>query len=319
MCVRLLCKQPVLGELTCEYAKVFHARLVSAAPPAANWPSDIEVPFASYGEIVVSMASNTRAYIGMISLGVMSGAKTVSFRSFRLPSLQKEVKERMCVLLIDGDGQPLRVVTVVALRLVRDDGRVLAQLGKLRGGTVQMSCAFPGVLLKEGELPTDGKERLLQSELATLKSGVVIKGVDTVKERKYSNKHNVNTEYIRYVYSADFLTCSEPELVIVDTVDVDTHEAHAPPGDASWSLHGRWSLHVVGHEAHAPGAQIESIFALTDGDRVLLCAWITEEQLNFFATPNGETALRSRLSTFQVHEDEIARRCRELPVNLYCV
>jgi hypothetical protein len=293
----------MMSELLIEYAKIFHTRLVSALPPVSQWPNDIEVPFASYEEIVIAMADSSRTFIGMVSIRLMQAStgdlrnslQRVSFGTglgmfgkVDIAALEKEVSDRKCVLLISGAGEVQRVVAVLALRLVRDDGRVLVQLGKVRKGQVQLSCKLPGKLLKDGALPGDELQRVLDSELVQFSDGIEVYSVETAAEWKHSAQHNVKTQYIRTVYFADFQDSHERDLVTIDT--------------AHWAEHSP--------EAASCFADDE-VFALADGDNnnsaVIIYAWLTAERLDFYGTSAGEASLRG-CAPFV--EDTIVQRCR---------
>merc|ERR1712125_35474 len=81
-------------------------------------------------------------------------------------SLAKELSEEKCAFQYAADGSFERVVAVVALRLERADGRILAQLASLRGSHLKVACELPGIKRAHGELPQKTFQRLLEHDLS---------------------------------------------------------------------------------------------------------------------------------------------------------
>merc|ERR1712083_181295 len=57
--------------------------------------------------------------------------------------LRCEVRGGKTLLIVNEQGDIERIVPVVALELIRDDGRVLFQLGKLHDSHIEIQCQLP--------------------------------------------------------------------------------------------------------------------------------------------------------------------------------
>eukprot|EP00972_Heterocapsa_arctica_P049698 7312236-Heterocapsa_arctica.AAC.1 len=68
-------RHALIEELTTQYGRAFQQRLLAAQPPQAPWPTDLEVPFTDFEDLVLAMTKDVQAIIGKTSLDVMAGGK----------------------------------------------------------------------------------------------------------------------------------------------------------------------------------------------------------------------------------------------------
>jgi len=124
--------------------------------------------------------------------------------------LRSEVMQGKCDLVQDDSGQMVRLVSVVALELVRPGGYILAQTGKWKNEIVTAGCKLPGTKVRAEELPRAALQRLLDGHLAPLREGVRITSVEVVVENQVSASYGVPTRYVRTVFHADLI----PEFIV---------------------------------------------------------------------------------------------------------
>jgi hypothetical protein len=139
----------------------------------------------------------------LVELQILSGAPP--------PKLVGEVSAGECDLVVttrlpSWDARLKtavnRVVSVVVLRLVNDDGKVLCQIGKRRSGECTAQLQLPGIKVGHGELPRDALGSLLEGGLKELGGQIQLGHLEVEKEVKDSSSYHIRTKYIRSVYHA---------------------------------------------------------------------------------------------------------------------
>mmetsp|Transcript_147574 Transcript_147574/g.472026 ORF Transcript_147574/g.472026 Transcript_147574/m.472026 type:complete len:330 (+) Transcript_147574:576-1565(+) len=124
-CAQAFIGNRVVGTLASEYCRCFHACLAAAKPPMAEWPNDIEVQFAGFGDIVSTMTRESRINIAMVSSHMVeakagflqSSAATDQLRA----ELLDEVSAGKSVLVLAPNGDLERVLSLAVLRLSEQD------------------------------------------------------------------------------------------------------------------------------------------------------------------------------------------------------
>jgi hypothetical protein len=211
-------KSNILRMVTAEYCEQFYKRTVSAKPPESTWPSDVQVPYTDYGDIVVSMSHDTQLVIGLQGIRKLmqknwatslwqaehgkeerqgSGAeKKVNLSGAE--KLRAEVNSGKSTVMVTGAGEVERVVSVVALTIQREDGCVLVQLGKKEMGAVKPTCQMPGGKQERAELTGDAMKRLFK-RLEPVTGQVQVVRTERQVEFKKSKEYGVQTKYLRTV------------------------------------------------------------------------------------------------------------------------
>lgn len=187
-----------LERITREYSKQFHKRTVSASPPSAPWPSDIEVPFTDYGDLVAAMDLGIRTTIGTNALEQCEHKRAYGpFVSVRY-KLREEVSRGKSTVVINGKGDLERIVSVAAIR-IESNGYIFAQIGKVEDSGVVPACQLPGGKYGTGELTTDVLQRLFGGKLASIASNVKLVRTERLVEWRNSKEYGVRTKYFRTV------------------------------------------------------------------------------------------------------------------------
>uniref|UniRef100_A0A7S1ALZ1 Cyclic nucleotide-binding domain-containing protein n=1 Tax=Noctiluca scintillans TaxID=2966 RepID=A0A7S1ALZ1_NOCSC len=221
--VRVVRAHHLITDITYSYALHFHRSIVTAVEP--NWPSDLEVPFTDFGEIVVSMEPEMQVTIGLNSLqrGSLPAAQKMM--------LGKEVETGQAIILRNAQGELERTVSLVAIRVARPDGCILIQLGKTDElfDRVESGCIFPGSKQMPGECPVDAAHRVLASKVAV--PNVQLTGAEREVVSKPSAKYAIMTKYFKTIFIGEFdgvmdvvNPCSGDSDI---SVDLDTGSARA--------------------------------------------------------------------------------------------
>jgi len=123
------------------------------------------------------------------------------FRKGAFEDLEEEVTLGNCDLVTDCGGRMLRVVPLVLLRILRGDGCVLVQLGKLDGDSFKATTKLPSLNMSAGELPHQTLRRLCR-ELTLPDTGISICNRKVTAKESNSLRYIVRTNYIETIFSA---------------------------------------------------------------------------------------------------------------------
>lgn len=277
--VRIVSRNPALGHVCRGYCMAFHQRLVSAKPPAASWPSDLEVPFTEHPDVVILMNRQRRSLIGFLALEALQSHWhwRLLVKQHDLEELTEEVQSGKSTLAESSGHAVERLVAVAVLCLKRDDGRVLVQLGKWEEGSVVPKCTLPGSKLHDCELPVDAVQRVLQEELWPFAHGVRKGRVEQVVESRESARYRLKTRYVRTIQYA--------------TLSRDFVEPLLPTPIGVGSLPSNMQHHAK-----------SDLFLLRVHKKTYLCAWIAQELHEALSSPSGDKALKAWVSSVKVDE-----------------
>jgi len=286
---KVLLKHRILLEVIAEYGKKYHGRVTSARPPGA-WPTDLHVPYSDFEDIVMSMEHNSRMSIGLRALQPSQGAYWSSSVKEAASELEKEVIEGRSVVM-NITGEPIRVVSLVAFKVQRENGDVLVQLGKATKQTKTASCKLPGGTVDMDELPREAADRVLQSKFGAIADQVVITSSDREEWFADSKRWKLRSKYIRTVCHS---RVQEPILLPYAVVP----ETEGP------------SVLKAGHLLKTLAVREAFAFERANGDIVYL-AWITPLELEEYQKPEGEKAILAWLASVQIMPTEVAREPNE--------
>mmetsp|Transcript_74658 Transcript_74658/g.228436 ORF Transcript_74658/g.228436 Transcript_74658/m.228436 type:complete len:950 (-) Transcript_74658:81-2930(-) len=191
----------IIKDLALEYCKQFFRRVVSAGPPHAPWPNDLEVPYTDYCNLVVSMSREAQVTIGRHAVGLLAKGWN---KGLAMETLIDEVRNGKCIVVATGEGDIIRVVSLVALRVERDDGHIFVQVAKWErdSDAIRVACQMPGVKQERDELVGDTVQRLFATKLQLLANKVDITGTTRENFEKPSKEYGVHTRYLKAVCSA---------------------------------------------------------------------------------------------------------------------
>merc|ERR1711920_478330 len=189
----------IIMDIANEYCIHFHRRVMSAGPPHAAWPNDLDVPFSDYCDLVVSMKREVQLIIGMDAVALLeqSGRWSKPF-----DKLTDEVRDGKSVAAVTGEGNVIRVVSLVALRVERPDGHILVQVAKWENSQMKAACQLPGLKQDRGELVGEAVERLFDTKLPFLAEWVTITSTAREKMEKASKEFGVDTRYLKSICTA---------------------------------------------------------------------------------------------------------------------
>jgi len=210
--VKVCNKKTAVSEIAKQYGRQFHLRIISAVPPHAPWPSDVEVPFTQ-GAYANDLITHE------VGLGLYNRAKSelrCKLTEELLRGLEHELRQEKCTLQVDPQGQLERVVAVVTIKIFHEDGTFLTQIGRwTTNGGVKVQCELPGTKRCLSEPPQLALQKILDKELGPLKDYIEIR--DTLHETltKESPKYGMNTRYIRTVHQAILLPSCQWENALI--------------------------------------------------------------------------------------------------------
>jgi hypothetical protein len=199
----------LIRDITQEYCIHFHRRLVSSKPPSAPWPNDLQVPFTDYGDLVVSMTKPVQEAIGLQALLQAEAMAHRTWQLGRAPNtlekLRGEVMTGKSTVVVNGQGEIERVVSVVALRIqqgdycLEDQPLQLVEIGRWNGTRIVPTCQLPGGKQERDELVGDAARRLMDSLLEPIVNRVKLVNMKRQVEWKESKEYGVRTKYLRTV------------------------------------------------------------------------------------------------------------------------
>lgn len=194
-------KNRVIVDLFAEYARVFHKRLISAGPPMSEWPDDLHVPLTDYCDIIASTKPDVRCFVGQLALRKLP----FWFSTVRHDALREEISSGKCIIVQNADGEMMRVVTLVTLRILRADGCMLVRLGKLRHGPglEDIELQLPGAKQDPGDTPEDTACRVLRQELAPFADDVHLSKTEREVSFQESSRLKLRTKYCKTVHYAE--------------------------------------------------------------------------------------------------------------------
>lgn len=197
----------VLKDITRAYAQAFWSRVITATPPFAPWPNDLEVAFTEFGELVMSMDDSLQNVINMEVLEHVAKSRTGFMHSrgssqHALDKLTQEVEDGKCVLILTPDGEAQRIVSVVALKVRNDYQEIFMQIAKIEESGLSTGVQLPGCKQDRGELPKHAMERLLNGQLNMLKGNVQTDNAYREVMCNISKDIGVNTKYLKTIFGS---------------------------------------------------------------------------------------------------------------------
>jgi len=233
--------------------------------------SDLEIP-VEHQSVVAAMPLDARTMLSLGALQVLARKHQWNghvLQQHGVQELKTEIEAGECDLMVNISEEVLRVVTIVALRLSRCDGKVLTQVGKSTHGVRIGSCQPPGTKVKVGETPQLAVERLVRQKLSALQSNISYGSHSVDTEDRPSRKYGVNSQYFRTLFEGD-LSEEDPDSVIVLN--------RTPEGEADRTSE---------HEA----------FVFRDdwvkkASPLFIYAWLTPDEFEYLCGSQGEALLK---------------------------
>lgn len=278
-----------------------------------------------FGDIVCSMSLSARVVIGHTAVKfVCDQTSKVGFTLFRERSTNFKCYERLldemqagksAILPTGTCGEVERIVVISTIRLRLEDGRVLVVLGEwTAGGGVSVKFRLPGNKVDINGQVESVMQRTLTWTLAPFASNTSLETSEIEVGTSKSLRYGIRTKYIRRVQNASFDG---------DVKDLNLAWAtHTPQRDKQPTVlsrfghrisqlgrgkprggEGRMSTDLVGCRiSWLSGVVQPEVFVLIDDETVLLCAWLTHEELQ-----NEDDIAHQLLSGVSVDCDIVAR------------
>mmetsp|Transcript_30522 Transcript_30522/g.71258 ORF Transcript_30522/g.71258 Transcript_30522/m.71258 type:complete len:1088 (-) Transcript_30522:115-3378(-) len=264
------------GPIVRQYAQNFHRRLISAGPPRSAFPTDLVVPYTDFEDMVVAMEMNCQIAIGNNAL-CATGDRRWRGKQAALMELRKEVDQGKSVVMLNGSGDVQRVVSVIAVKVVDENEKVLVQLAKMEKGRLKFAGQLPGSKQQRGELATEAVQRVLETKLAPLTSCIEFAEMTRSSEEKESKQFGVRTKYLRTVCKA----------VLVQPFSAPTIIGHDPTEDErdmcthNETLQSETGGPGVKKTQHPPfNITGRQVFVIKDDHNQAFYMWMTSDELD---------------------------------------
>jgi len=289
----LLRNNTVWAAFVRDYGRLFHARVVAARPPAEDWPNDLAVPGASYGEILVSMPEEARRLSGEIGLYELQADHASSLHGRDVIDLQDEVRSGKSTLMVTGDGQVERVVALVTVEIMQDDGLILVQVGEDKDGvaTPYIPVRLPGMKLKEAMSASDCARTVVHDRLEEMAPFISIQESKRIPETRESETRGINTHYIMTKYSAKLTI--HPSLLNIQSITCRRHDLGA---EISSMVPGS----MLDHSYTDAISAREILLMTTTDDHLYYYSWMTEREFTMFrsGSPDCKLSLQRMFDCF---------------------
>jgi len=238
-------------------------------------------------------------------------------------NLQKEVQNGVSLVILNGVGEVERVVSVVALRVEREDNKLFVQLAKWehRSG-LSVSVALPGGKQERQEHPLESVNRFHKTKLSAIKDAE-IQHMQREVTTKMSKDYGIKTKYYRTVYFArlelpfTLNTCIEQDSVAASHVLTDLSRRPSSASASSFTNTIGKSM-LPSHQAELLDSlsTVPAYFIPNRSDDCapvsgVFYAWLSLEDFETMKAPSNEDVLTRWLSRFD--PQEIIELDEELP------
>jgi len=224
-----------------------------------------------------------------------------------LKELEQEVSKGKCDIMLNEERRVLRSVSLSVVRLMREDGRILVEIGEMKDGKMSMKCKLPGLKVRSQELPHDAIERLIKRLFGHLKSQELKRLEETLigqatrvvsREEQVSANYGINSRYTRNEFHMQigpefFAEDGSRRLVKSSSKDSGRLGLGRKLGQSGDSLN------VAQYETFAKIAPEEP-------DRVWIMAWLDPEALPLLTSSAGESKVRDWVYSFRHELNDIA-------------
>lgn len=181
------------------------------------------------------------------------------------------------------------------LRVFRNDGRILTQLGRWKKAKTNTACKLPCAEVKGGESLGQAVDRLVRGRLGVLARGILLTGeseevIPTTKSRRFSITNamaSVTTPTTPKKSQMIFEGLMDPSFRIPSVCVASTAGNFRPKGRG----------------LSVPKEDILAIW--WEGD-IFLYSWLTSEELEYFAS-DGDAQLSQWIATSVVNEQSLQK------------
>jgi len=291
-------KFPLIHHITKQYGRAFHLRITLARPPYSGWPNDLEVPHTDPSDLLGQEIGHHMLLRERQKPKAESMIAAMPEEEYK--QLLLEVEQETCAVQASDDGTLERIVAVVCVQVVRDDARILCQLGKFdkQKGALSISCALPGMKRPRGVLPSQTCEQLIRKDLAFISRGLTFLGADTVVEVKESASLGMLTKYLRTIQHASLDANFEwPH----DIIEVLVQDAFQKPVRSISRVSARQRSGRNSQADAVMGDLSEEPIVLRDHEsKVVLYSWLSPSTFQFLQSDHGKPLLERWVGALDV-------------------
>lgn len=221
-----------------------------------------------------------------------------------LHELEQEVNKGKCDIMLNEEGRVLRSVSLCVVRLVREDGRILAEIGEMNDGKMTMACKLPGTKVRSQELPHDAIRRLIKrqfghlesQELKRLEETLIVQATRVLNfEEKPSASYGILSRYARNEFQMQI----GPEFFAEDPGSKTLARSSSKGSGGRLGLGRR--LGQSGDSLNVSQYEVFAKINPEEPDRVLIMAWVDPEAMPFLSSGAGEAKVRDWVYGFR-HE-----------------
>jgi len=269
--LEVLQKRGPVTEVTAEYGRHFHRRIAAARPPHTHWPTDLEVPFTEFSDLMVSMDPEVQVTIGLSALGQQGDVRG-------LASLQDEVLKGKSCVLMNAQGEIERLAFVVVLQMTSCHGKVLAELGKVEGGVATAGCQLPGLKQEVGEMMHHTLVRLL-ARFQLQSEHVELTSIERQVKWKNSKESGVRTKYIRSIHHVTLL-----QEIPIPTLTLTSSSERSADTQV-------YRFFSSGSSPTSVDLPVGPVYSIPNGERNMVYTWLDLEDFEHLRRPAAERAL----------------------------
>lgn len=275
--IKALRKHCVLEEMVQCYAMIYCERVRTSKPPDAEWPNDLRVDFAEFGEIIVDMDPELQVGLSMKAFADISKPKLLRLFS-DTESLRKQITDCRCALWINRKGLPERIVRVMVFKVkhLHDDSVLLVQVGDAAedNGSIVPMIQLPGGRMEAGEDREDAFERIFHSKLKRLSSMVEVVGFHRETSIEESPTMKMRTRYVKSVCSMRMKTMLDEPVCEFRKDRKIVKASDSMLFEYMGTTHRSASMCSVEPESRRP-----DVFRLVGGVGYGLFAWMTSDEM----------------------------------------
>jgi len=270
-------------------------------PDELEFVDDVSERFDVTEAMLVEMPRDQRVAMGYACVAALGEQWIWALKKHLLSELSTEVDEGRSILMFAESGEVHRFIQLAVVRLLREDGRLLAQVGEIDNGVAEPVIRLPATKFREGETTRTALQRLLQEDLRFFQPHLSLGQIESRTELTDSTRYGVQTKYIKKIQTAT-----------LDKADCVT-ERPVPQGPPSVSAE-RWtfesprksysegSLNLAHVQYRRSGSKTsvrskemfpKKIIALPGGrGRVNLYAWLREDEIASLASSHANRDIK---------------------------
>jgi len=213
--IKVVMPYPHLAAFTAQYAVELSKRYTALPRFSLEGEylySDIN-PGIDSDEVIADMHVSMRGLLSMPQLQLLRQNQSLFGELLRgrkaFVDLESEVLRGVCHVSMGAEGlnSIRRVVRVVFLRLINQDGLLCAQIAQAKGGgPFTPKFGLPGRKVASGQTPETAITMVIEEQMHSVSHAISpIQQVETVTETVHSAAFDMNTKYIKTIFEVKLL------------------------------------------------------------------------------------------------------------------